>query len=95
MHLLTLAAELDASSVLPAISTVGSLGFAVWYAYFVTTSVLPKLSESHRQERTEMQTRFDAIVHDFLTELKELRTTNTKAIIKGIKDKAQDDGSDG
>ena len=70
MQLLTLAADnqIDMSSVLPALSTVGSLGFAVWYAYYTTTFSLPKMAESHRQERTEMQVRFDSLLREKMTE---------------------------
>jgi hypothetical protein len=79
--LLTLAAEaasssstaIDPSSILPALSTLGSLGFAVWYAWYTTTVSIPKLLDVHRQERLEMQVRFDACVHELLTEMKEQR----------------------
>jgi len=63
----------DPSSLLPAVSAMGSLGFAVWYAYYTTTVVIPKLLEAHRAERQEMQTRFDARLQDLLSELKEQR----------------------
>lgn len=63
----------DPSTILPALSTVGSLGFAVWYAWYTTTVSIPKLLEAHRQERLEMQVRFDATVHELLNELKEQR----------------------
>jgi len=65
---------LDPSSILPALSTVGSLGFAVWYAWYTTTVSIPKLLDAHRQERLEMQARFDAIVHEMLTEMKDQRS---------------------
>lgn len=73
--LLNLAAETitDASGYLPAISTVGSLGFAVWYAYYTTTVAIPKLLEAHRAERLEMQQRFDAALHELLAEMKDQR----------------------
>ncbi|MBS0207089.1 MAG: hypothetical protein JSS49_29790 [Planctomycetes bacterium] len=63
----------DPSTLLPAVSTVGSLGFAVWYAYYTTTAVIPKLLEAHRAERLEMQTRFDAQIEQLLAEMKEQR----------------------
>ena len=65
---------MDPSAILPAVSTVGSLGFAVWYAWYTTTVSIPKLLEAHRQERLEMQTRFDATVMQLLTEMKEQRS---------------------
>ena len=77
--LLILAAEAaaaihDISEYLPAVSTLGSLGFAVWYAYYTTTVAIPKLLEAHRTERLELQERFDAALHELLVELKEQRT---------------------
>lgn len=75
--LLTLAAEtanqLDIAPMLPAISTIGSMGFAVWYAWYITTVAIPKLLDSHKQERTEMQARFDAQIHDLLEDNRQWR----------------------
>lgn len=67
-------AAIDPSSILPALSTVGSFGFAVWYAWYTTTVSIPKLLEAHRLERLEMQSRYDATIHDLLTDMKEQRT---------------------
>lgn len=74
--LLILAAEAaaDVSGYLPAVSTLGSLGFAVWYAYYTTTVAIPKLLEAHRAERLELQQRFDSALHELLAEMKEQRT---------------------
>lgn len=63
----------DPSAVLPAVSTVGSLGFAVWYAWYTTTSVIPKLLDAHRQERQEMEVRHDGQITKLLEDFKEQR----------------------
>lgn len=68
------AVQFDGSSIMPALSMVGSLGFAVWYAWYTTTVSIPKLLEGHRVERLEMQTRFDATVHELLDEMRQQRT---------------------
>ena len=73
MVLAEAAVAFDPASIMPALSTLGSLGFAVWYAYYTTTVAVPKLLESHRAERDQMQARFDATIHDLLVEMKQQR----------------------
>lgn len=41
---------IDSSAILPAISTIGSLSFAVWYAWFVTTKSMPDQQREHRDQ---------------------------------------------
>lgn len=67
------AGPFDPSTLLPTVSALGSLGFAVWYAYYTTTVMIPKLLEAHRTERQELQMRFDARLQQLLAELKEQR----------------------
>ena len=78
LSLLIIAADAgaDATAWLPAVSAIGSLGFAVWYAYYTTTVAIPKLLESHRVERTEMQARFDGIMDKLVTEMRQQRECN-------------------
>lgn len=67
--LLTIAADaVDSGSILPMVSMIGSLGFAVWYAWYVTTVAIPKLMDNHRAEREEMQKRFDQLLLDLRTD---------------------------
>lgn len=66
-------AAFDLGSIAAPVSALTSVGFAVWYAYYVTTVAMPKLMDAHRAERTEMQTRFDTAIHDLLGEMKEQR----------------------
>lgn len=84
MLLILAEAAADASNLLPAISAIGSLGFAVWYAYYTTTVAIPKLLDAHAAERLAMQTRFDkaladeraefaGVIHGLLAEMKEQR----------------------
>jgi len=93
--LLMLAADVtDAGTILPAVSMVGSLGFAVWYAWYVTTVAIPKLMADHRAERENVQKRFDQNVidlrsdfnsdlHALLVEMKEQRAQFTAWMTKG------------
>lgn len=93
--LLMLAADVtETASILPVVSMVGSLGFAVWYAWYVTTVAIPKLMADHRAEREEVQKRFDQNVidlrtdfnnnlHALLTEMKEQRAQFTAWMTRG------------
>lgn len=58
---------------LPALSTVGSLGFAVWYAWYTTTVLIPRMLDAHRAERTEMQNRFDLQLRALVDEMRSQR----------------------
>lgn len=67
------APSVDISAIMPAVSNLGALGFAVWYAYYTTTVAIPKLIADHRAERTEMQTRFDGTNARLIEEMKQTR----------------------
>lgn len=61
------AAPIDIANIA---STVGSIGFAVWYAWHTTTKTIPDMQDSHRKERSETQARYDALTQALLVELK-------------------------
>lgn len=69
MHglLADLAAPIDVPNML---STIGSIGFAVWYAWHTTTKTIPDMQNSHKAERLEAHVRFDAAMQLLLEELK-------------------------
>ena len=50
---------------------VASFGFAVWYAWFTTTTTIPKLQDAAKQER-------DSILAEFRAESKEQRAAEQK-----------------
>ncbi len=41
----------DPSAWMPAISSVTSLGFAIWFSWYTTTKTIPDLLKDHRGER--------------------------------------------
>lgn len=57
----------------PAIASIGSIGISSWHVYYTTTVTIPKLLQSHADERTEMQKRHDTAIHELLSEMKEQR----------------------
>lgn len=66
-------AGLDASSIMPSIASVTSLGFAIWFAYYTTTVTLPNQQKEHREERDKTQTLFTASLKDVLDEMRTQR----------------------
>lgn len=78
LPLMLLIAEGNASfgvtDIAPAISSLGSIGFAVWYAWYTTTKSIPDLLASHKVERGEL-----------LTELKAARLEATEARLQFAK----------
>lgn len=52
------------------LSTIGSIGFAVWYAWHTTTKTIPDMQASHKAERLEAHSRYDAAMQLLLEELK-------------------------
>jgi hypothetical protein len=72
------AAQFDPSTLTPAVSSVLSLGFAVWYAWYTVCYVLPGMQKEHREAmRDAMATHADTI-KSMLTELKESRDAHDR-----------------
>jgi hypothetical protein len=46
---------------------LGSLAFAVWFAYHTTTKTLPELHATHKAERDHMMVRFENNLDKILT----------------------------
>lgn len=80
LRLLTLAADvaptIDPSTILPAMSTLCSLGFAVWYAWHVTTKAMPDQQKEHRDQLRDITDShnklIDKLVSDFRTDCDKL-----------------------
>jgi hypothetical protein len=45
---------MDVSAITPALSAIGSLGFAIWFAYYTTTKTLPEQQKEHRDAIKEL-----------------------------------------
>jgi len=50
--------QIDFSSVTPIVSAIGSLGFAIWFAYYTTTTTLPNQQKEHREAIKELSVNF-------------------------------------
>ncbi len=60
-------------SVMPAISSVSSLGFAIWFAWYTATHTIPKQQQEHREAIKELTTIHANTIRDLTDELKEQR----------------------
>ena len=63
-------AALDVSNVTPALSAIGSLGFAIWFAYYTTTVTLPSQQKEHREQIRELSETHAATVKELVTEMR-------------------------
>lgn len=66
-------AAFDPNSLAAPLSSLGSIGFAVWYAWYQTTVTIPNMLKEHREERTLMQQRFDIATTAMLVEMQAQR----------------------
>lgn len=60
-------------SVMPAISSVSSLGFAIWFAWYTATHTIPKQQQEHREAIKDLTSLHAKTIEDLLDELKEQR----------------------
>lgn len=88
-----LAEGIDPVAILPALSTISSVGFAIWYSWYVTTVAFPRREAESRAEREEMQRRFDACLQVLTEELKQVRLQKTKQMLRVANGQASDDDS--
>lgn len=66
-------AVFDTTAIMPSIASVGSLGFAIWFAYYTTTVTLPNQQKEHRDERTQAQAAFAQTIKELVEEMKSAR----------------------
>lgn len=80
--MLLLAAEtaIGIADITPVVSAVGSLGFAIWFAYYTTTTTLPNQQKEHRDQIKELTESHAATIKDFVDELKDKRESHAETI---------------
>jgi hypothetical protein len=52
-------------------SALGSVGFAVWYGWYVTTRTIPKIVEDHQLTSDKVSSNHRAVVDKLVTEFRE------------------------
>lgn len=67
------ASALDVSAMTPALSAIGSLGFAIWFAYYTTTKTLPDQQKEHREAIKELNETHANTIKELVTELRSSR----------------------
>jgi len=74
IHLLAAdAVAFDVASITPAISAIGSVGFAVWHSWFVTTKTIPTQQAEHREAIKELTQTYSQTTRELVNEMKEQR----------------------
>ncbi len=82
-QLLTLAADgatFSVADIAPVISSIGSVGFAVWFGVHVITKTIPDMNAAAKEERTawaierqKTEETNDRVIHELVMEMKEQR----------------------
>lgn len=54
LTMLAESAAFDVSAITPAVSAIGSLGFAIWFAFHTVTKTLPRQQKEHREQLKEI-----------------------------------------
>ena len=66
-------AETDIASVTPVLSAIGSLGFAIWFAWHTVTVTLPVMQKEHREERAAVRGELLEMLNRLVDEMKQNR----------------------
>ena len=73
MNLAETATALDVSAITPALSAIGSLGFAIWFAYYTTTVTLPNQQKEHRDAIKELADTHAGTIKELVAEMRSSR----------------------
>lgn len=68
-----LAEAMTVADVMPAISSVGSLGFAIWFAYYTTTTTLPTQQKQHQEQLEKLTETHAETIKEIIGELRQYR----------------------
>jgi hypothetical protein len=61
---------MDVSAITPALSAIGSLGFAIWFAYYTTTKTLPDQQKEHRDAIKELTETHAGTIKEMMAEMR-------------------------
>lgn len=73
MSLLLADAGIGLTDVTPVVSAIGSLGFAIWFAYYTTTTTLPNQQKEHRDQIRELAETHSNTIKEIVGELRASR----------------------
>lgn len=71
--LLIAAVAMTLDSIMPAISSLSSVGFALWFAHYATTVAMPKQQAEHREAMREQCHVHATTIKELVGELREHR----------------------
>lgn len=71
------------TNVMPALSSIGSTGFAIWFAYYTTTTTLPTQQKEHREVVDKIVSTHAETIRELVTELKAGREAHDRWRMSG------------
>jgi hypothetical protein len=66
-------AGINIGDILPALSSVSSIGFSIWLSYYTTTTTIPRMQQQHMEERKAAHDAFQQSLKELVDELKQTR----------------------
>lgn len=70
MSLILAEAAIGLTDFTPVVSAIGSLGFAIWFAYYTTTTTLPNQQKEHRDQIRELSETHANTIKELVAELR-------------------------
>ena len=67
-------AGINIDSILPALSSMSSIGFSIWLSYYTTTTTIPNMQKQHMEERKSAHDAFQQSLKELVDELKQTRS---------------------
>lgn len=78
MLLILADAGVSLTDAMPAISAVGSLGFAIWFAWYTTTTTIPNQQKEHREAIDRLTMTHSETIKEIVTEMRSQRDAYEK-----------------
>ena len=70
MSLILAESAIGLPDLTPVVSAIGSLGFAIWFAYYTTTTTLPNQQKEHRDQIRELSDSHANTIKELVAELR-------------------------
>lgn len=68
-----LLADSGIADAMPALSAVGSLGFAIWFAWYTTTTTIPNQQKEHRETIDRLTVTHSETIKELVAEMRAQR----------------------
>lgn len=71
------------TEITPFLGSAGSLGFAIWFAWYTATTLIPNQNKEHREAFDKLNTTHAETIKGLVGEMKEQRETFER--MKGVR----------